>query len=160
MKRDYFQGSYYFWGASSSGQWWSTGLVEHEDYFRADANHPLGQNLDSYYPRPVFSGKNQQTQTKYLQNAAYIRLKNIQLGYTIPSEIMEGLGINRFRVYVSGENLWTGTNLSGVFDPETIDGGPYQALYYIPQLSPNPNQATITNWSNQFYKTTQISFQK
>ncbi len=124
MKRDYFQGSYYFWGASSSGQWWSTGLVEHEDYFRADANHPLGQNLDSYYPRPVFSGKNQQTQTKYLQNAAYIRLKNIQLGYTIPSEIMEGLGINRFRVYVSGENLWTGTNLSGVFDPETIDGGP------------------------------------
>lgn len=123
LKRDYFQGSYYFWGASGSGQWWSTGFVQHEDYFRASEDHPLGQNLDSYYPRPVFNGKNQQTQTRYLQDASYIRLKNVQLGYTIPSSVYENLGINRFRIYVSGENLWTGTSLSEIFDPETIGGG-------------------------------------
>ena len=123
LKRDYFQGSYYFWGASSSGQWWSTGFVQHEDYFRPNTDHPLGQNLNSYYPRPVFSGKNQQGQSRYLQDASYIRLKNLQLGYTIPSTVFENWGVNRFRLYVAGENLWTGTSLSEIFDPETIGGG-------------------------------------
>ncbi|MEH6406934.1 MAG: TonB-dependent receptor [Leeuwenhoekiella sp.] len=123
MKRDYFQGSSYFWGAYSWGQWWSTGFVEHEDYFRANADHPLGQNLDSYYPRPLFNGKNQQTQSRYLQDASYVRLKNLQVGYTIPATISEKLHVNKLRLYISGENLWTLTNLSSIFDPETIGGG-------------------------------------
>ncbi|RXG15735.1 TonB-linked SusC/RagA family outer membrane protein [Leeuwenhoekiella aestuarii] len=122
LKQDYFQGSYYFWGVSDS-QWWSTGFVQHEDYFRADENHPLGQNTDAYYPRPLFNTKNKQTQSKYLQDASYIRLKNVQLGYTIPSQVYEDLGIKSFRIYVAGENLWTATAMSKVFDPETIDGG-------------------------------------
>jgi len=123
-KRDYFQGSYYFWGASSGGIWWSTGLKEQEDYFRADASNPLGQNIDSYYPRPIFGDdKNQQTQTRYLQNAAYIRLKNLQLGYTLPPSITSKVGIQKLRLYLSGENLLTYTKLSKIFDPETIDGG-------------------------------------
>lgn len=123
LKKDVYQYSYYFWGASPSGKWWSTGFKEHTDYFRADADHPLGQNLNSYYPRPVYSGKNQQTQTKYLQNAAYIRLKNLQIGYTLPAEMTERLGIHKLRFYLSGENLWTGTALSSIFDPELIDQG-------------------------------------
>ncbi|SFU64265.1 TonB-linked outer membrane protein, SusC/RagA family [Pustulibacterium marinum] len=123
MKRDYWQGSYYFWGASSSGIWWSTGFEQHRDYFRPDADHPLGQNLDSYYPRPVFSGKNHQTQTRYLQDASYMRLKNLQIGYTLPSSVTEKLKMTKLRLYVSGENLWTLTNLSEIFDPETIDSG-------------------------------------
>lgn len=120
MKRDYFQNSYYFWGTSGS-IWWSTGMIEHEDYFRADANHPLGQNLDSYYPRPIFNGKNQQTQTRYLQDASYVRLKNLQIGYTLPESVTKKLNISNLRFYVSGENLWTLTNMSTIFDPETID---------------------------------------
>ena len=123
MKRDYFQGSYYFWGAYSWGVWWSTGFTQHEDYFRADTDHPLGQNLDSYYPRPLFNGKNQQAQTRYLQDASYMRLKNFQLGYTIPSELAQKLHLDKLRIYVAGENLWTLTNLSDIFDPETIGGG-------------------------------------
>jgi len=123
LKRDYFQGSYFFWGATSN-KWWSTGMTVHEDYFRADVNSPLGQNLNSYYPRPDFSsGKNQQTQTRYLQNAAFARLKNIQLGYTLPAELTRKVGISKFRMFVSGENLLTATDLIKVFDPETISGG-------------------------------------
>lgn len=77
LKRDYFQGSYYFWGANGSqGYWFSTALKGHEDYFRNDESSPLGVNLNSYYPRPLLNtNKNQQCQTKYLQNAAYMRLK-------------------------------------------------------------------------------------
>jgi len=125
MKKDYFQNSYYFWGIGPDwGPWRSTGFVEQKDYFRDDANHPLGLNLDSYYPRPIFStAKNQQTQTRYLQDASYIRLKNIQLGYTIPQTLTTKIGINKLRFYVSGENLLTLTKLSTIFDPETIDGG-------------------------------------
>lgn len=119
-KRDFFQNSYYFWGAYNGG-WWSMGLTEHKDYFRDDSGHYLGQNLNSYYPRPLWgTQKNQQTQTRYLQNAAYMRIKNLQLGYTIPSFITEQIGINKLRLFVSGENLATFTNMSSIFDPETV----------------------------------------
>ena len=123
LKRDYFQNSYYFWGATGRGIWWSTGLIQQADYFRDDPSHPLGLNLDSYYPRPLFDGKNQQTQTRYLQNAAYIRFKNLQVGYVIPQGITRKMRMQKCRVYISGENLWTYTKLASMFDPETIDGG-------------------------------------
>jgi hypothetical protein len=83
----------------------------------------LGQNLNSYYPRPLFGdGKNQQSQTRYLQDASYVRLKNFQIGYTLPNNITSKVGIQKLRLYVSGENLLTFTKMSKVFDPETIDG--------------------------------------
>lgn len=123
MKRDIWQGSYYFWGADAGGIWWSTGLKEHADYFRADASDPKGQNINSYYPRPLFNGKNKQTQSGYLQDASYIRLKNLQLGYTLPANLTQKFAVSKLRVFISGENIWTGTSLSKIFDPETIDGG-------------------------------------
>ncbi|MGN7885477.1 SusC/RagA family TonB-linked outer membrane protein [Dyadobacter endophyticus] len=134
MKRDFWQGSYFFWGATSN-IWFSTGLVEHEDYYRADPNHPLGANVDSYYPRPIFgSGKNQQTQTGYLQDASYIRLKNIQLGYTLPSSLTKKLAIQKLRFYISGENVLTGTKTAKMFDPETIDGGSGGSVYPLSKV--------------------------
>lgn len=126
LKRDYFQDSYYFWGASRGSVWWSSGLEEHKDYFRADPEHKMGQNLDSYYPRPLFdwaANKNQQYQTRYLQNAAYLRLKNIQIGYSIPAALTNKIGISKLRLYISGENLFTITKMTSIFDPETIGGG-------------------------------------
>ena len=127
MKRDYFQNSNMFWGAVDN-VWWSTGLVEHEDYFRAtDIGLPdriIPANTDAYYPRPLFnSRKNQETQTRYLQNASYIRLKNLQIGYSLPKNIVNKIYLENIRVFVSGENLWTGTGLSKIFDPETLTGG-------------------------------------
>ena len=62
MKRDYFISASDFWGAS--GIWSSTFFEQHMDYFRNDPDHPLGLNVDSYYPRPVFdSGKNKHAST-------------------------------------------------------------------------------------------------
>jgi hypothetical protein len=46
-------------------------------------------------------------QTKYLQNIAYIRMKNIQLGYTLPKNLISKIRANDLRVYISGENLWS-----------------------------------------------------
>jgi TonB-linked SusC/RagA family outer membrane protein len=128
LKRDYFQGSYYFWGAGAS-VWQTTVMTPHLDYFRESEDHLLGQNLDSYFPRPLYSGKNRQTQTRYLQNAAYIRLKNIQLGYTLPQSLTQKVRISKLRLFVSGENIWTGTSMFKTFDPETIDGGWNGSVY-------------------------------
>ena len=124
LKRDYFANSYFFWGAYSWGMWWSSALVPQENYFRGDPNDPMGQNLNAYYPRPIYGdGKNQQTQTRYLLNAAYLRLKNLQLGYTLPATWTEKAGIQKLRFYLSGENILTFTKMPAMFDPETIDGG-------------------------------------
>lgn len=133
MKRDWWGDGNYtgmlFGVRGDKSMWHARGLVEHADYFRAEEigvdGHKLPANLDAYYPRPIFSegAKNQQTQTRYLQDASYIRLKNLQIGYTIPANIMNKIGLQKCRVFVSGENLWTGTSLSKLFDPETISGG-------------------------------------
>ncbi|MCT4643673.1 MAG: TonB-dependent receptor [Carboxylicivirga sp.] len=123
-KRDYAVGGPYFWGVNGN-IWQAAAFVEHLDYFRPEG-HELGANIDSYYPRPIASwqaDKNTKTQTRYLQNAAYLRLKNIQLGYTVNQDLTKKFGVSKFRVYVSGENLLTFTEMTDIFDPETITGG-------------------------------------
>lgn len=123
LKRDWYPSGMVFWGATGSGQWWSTAFKDHLDYFRDDEEHPLGLNIDSYYPRPLFSGKNQNTQTKYLQDASYMRLKNLQIGYTFQKALIQKIKLQNLRIFVSGENLLTITNLSKTMDPETAGIG-------------------------------------
>jgi hypothetical protein len=70
-------------------------------------------NPDAYLPRyrgytaQNGSGELAQTQTRYLQNVAYVRLKNIQIGYNLPSKLVGRVGMSTARVYFSGENLWS-----------------------------------------------------
>lgn len=130
LKHDYWQGSGFFWGTvGDKSLWHARGYKEHEDYFRAEASglpgNEIPANLDAYYPRPIFSNgaKNQKTQSRYVQDASYIRLKNLQLGYSLPSRWTQKIGLSKCRLYISAENLWTGTSLSKLFDPETIAGG-------------------------------------
>ncbi len=129
LKRDYWQGNLYFWGATKDGLWHSAGLTDHQDYFRDETTNSVISgantvNLDAYYPRPIFGdGKNQQVQSGYIQDASYIRLKNLQIGYTLPVNLTQKFAVSKLRVYVSGENLFTITDMADMFDPETIDGG-------------------------------------
>lgn len=133
MKRDYWEGTWNFWGFTND-LWRSTANEEHMDYFRNDPNHYMGENMNSYYPRPFAgSDKNQKTQSRYLQNGAYIRLKNLQLGYTLPKVISTKIGISKLRVFASGENLWTGTKLKETFDPEALGYGNGSVGYPLSQ---------------------------
>jgi TonB-linked SusC/RagA family outer membrane protein len=72
-------------------------------------------NPQAYFPRlrgyiAQGSGRSLNVvQTRYLQNVAYIRLKNIQLGYNLPSSLIQKISLSNARVYVSGENLWSWT---------------------------------------------------
>ncbi|MEP6626569.1 MAG: TonB-dependent receptor [Ginsengibacter sp.] len=90
------------------------------------------ENPNAYFPRyrgyVALSGQRELSvrQTKYLQNAAYIRLKNIQLGYTLPQSLVSKIKMTSARVYVSGENIWVSSPMFKVsdhnIDPESIDG--------------------------------------
>lgn len=123
LKRDYWQGSSYFWGAGGN-IWWSVGLKQHADFFQAEPYEAFDTNTEAYYPRPLFnSDKNRKPQSRYLQDASYVRLKNLQLGYTLPASLTQKMHIQKLRFYVSGENLWTITGMADMFDPETVGGG-------------------------------------
>ena len=56
--------------------------------------------------------------TKYLEKSAYLRLRNLTLGYTLPQQWMRSWGISKLRVYVSADNLFTVTKYFDGFDPE------------------------------------------
>jgi len=125
LKRDYYPGTnnLVFWGVNT-GNWQSTFFKQHLNYFRAEDDTSIfGSNPNGYYPRPVFGIKNKQSQTRYLQDASYMRLKNLQFGYTLPKSIVNKLKLQNLRIYVSGENLLTITDLSKTMDPETAGIG-------------------------------------
>ena len=62
------------------------------------------------------------TSSYFLQDASYLRLKNVVLGYTLPAKVTKGIGIERLRVYFSGDNLFTSTKFKGL-DPERYGSG-------------------------------------
>lgn len=122
-KRDYWADGAVFTGPCANNQWQAAGLTEHLDYFRPEGTtNPLGPNVDSYYPRPNWGGgKNFNVSDRYLQNAAYGRLKNVTIGYTLPQSLTAKAYIQNLRVFVSGENLATITNFTSTGDPELVD---------------------------------------
>ncbi|MCM4155751.1 TonB-dependent receptor [Gramella sp. AN32] len=78
------------------------------------------ENTDASYPRLSYQQTyNQRLSTYWLEDASYLRLKNVQIGYTLPSPLTKKLRINKLRFYASGDNLWTKTNFFYGYDPES-----------------------------------------
>jgi hypothetical protein len=65
-------------------------------------------------------GSNTRTSTKYLQDGSYMRIKNMTLSYTFPTEWIKKINLNQLRMYVSVENLATFTSLPDGYDPESL----------------------------------------
>ena len=85
-----------------------------------------GEGTSTTYPRLVMGDPNQnfsRSSDFYIESGAYFRIRTLQIGYTVPLSIMSKIGLTRFRVYVSGNNLKTFTQYTG-FDPE-IGGGSF-----------------------------------
>ncbi len=86
------------------------------------------ENVNAYFPRTMSRAASSSSarelgvvQTKYLQNIAYLRLKNIQLGYNLPQNIVSKIGASALRVYVSGENVFTWSPLYDLVGKGHID---------------------------------------
>lgn len=94
-------------------------------------------NPSNRYSRLTSNDVNQNTRPSdlYVENGSYLRLRNLQIGYTLPALLSKRVSITRFRVYISAQNLFTITKYSGL-DPEI--GQPAT-------LDPVTNQPTIHN---------------
>lgn len=89
-------------------------------------NRWTGPGTSNTEPRVVDGDPNHNTTYNskyYLEKGDYFRIKNLQIGYTLPSQLIKKAGMRRVRVYITGENLFTFTKYSG-YDPE-IGGGSY-----------------------------------
>ncbi len=110
----------YFWGSASFAQ--VTVFEQHLDYWTPE-------RPNAYYPNPYSSAvgpirsyvnKTQTVSDRYLQNAAYLRLKNVTVNYLLPSSLINKVRLSKVNVFVTGENLFTATKLTEMFDPETL----------------------------------------
>ncbi|MFV0505917.1 MAG: SusC/RagA family TonB-linked outer membrane protein [Bacteroidales bacterium] len=109
-KRDYWIGSSMFWGQITGG----TGTWEVYN----DSWTP--ERTEAFYPAYKSKGTNVLVQTRYLQDASYIRLKNLSVGYSLSEVLTNKLNIAKLRVYASAYNLWEGTKVPEIFDPESM----------------------------------------
>lgn len=86
-------------------------------------NRWTGEGSTNRLPRYVQAdGYNWQSSDLLVYDGSYLRLKNIQLGYTLPERLTKKVFVSKFRVYVAAENLFTWTKYHG-FDPEISSGG-------------------------------------
>ncbi len=78
-----------------------------------------GEGTSNTQPRPAWTAKsnNARPSSRFLEDGSYLRLKNVQLGYTLPKKLLDNIGIGNARFYVSATNLFTLTKYSGL-DPE------------------------------------------
>ena len=132
-KRDWYPGSDsgYFWG--KYGRPFFTFIPSIQDYRRDDVYSEEKNNWDTaYWPRLTTyqsnGGKNwdkvlEIPNTRYLQRASYIRIKNIQVDYTFNRQVCSKIGLQGLKIYLSGENLFTFTPMHKYapnFDPEAL----------------------------------------
>ena len=118
-KRDVFMSSNYFWGISSGAQPFQNSV------FTSTLNRWTPEYTNGYLPKFYLSAQNQknlQTTTRYLQNAAYLRVKSLQLGYSLPASLLSKAKIQKLRVYASAENVATITEMWQGIDPELAIG--------------------------------------
>ncbi|MBZ4043000.1 SusC/RagA family TonB-linked outer membrane protein [Flavobacterium hibisci] len=87
-------------------------LAEAADFYTAD-------NTDAKYPRPVqgLGHANLLISDRYVEDASYLRIQNVTLGYSLPSSLLSKTKFSRVRLYAGAQNLYTFTKYNG-YDPE------------------------------------------
>lgn len=82
------------------------------------------ENLNGSIPNPVGSTLNTENSTRFIEDGSYLRLKNLQIGYTFPLKWTQKFRCSRLRLYATASNLFTITKYSG-YDPEVGSGVDY-----------------------------------
>ncbi len=137
-----FDAEVLFQGVGKRDMWTTSSLfIPHAagaqmNIFENQLDYWTEDNQDARFPRPYINGafgslaglpgnsgcNNFAPQTKYLNNLAYLRVKNVTIGYTLPHNIIRKVSVEKARVYFSGMNLFTFDHVDGVMDPELTGG--------------------------------------
>lgn len=107
-KRDVWIGNALYWGAGATGTY---------DVY---SDSWTSENPDAKYPGYYNAGKNRAVQTRFMESGAYLRVKNISLGYTLPSSITEHIKFKQVKLSISAFNLLELKKLPKTFDPELL----------------------------------------
>ncbi|WP_289160660.1 TonB-dependent receptor [uncultured Parabacteroides sp.] len=119
MKRDIIPSKTFYLSHYTSE--WSVPQKMNYDYWREN-------NRDAFFPRARMNGSAvNENQTRFMLNGAYIRCKQLALGYTIPKYITEKAKISKLRVYFNADNLFEFSGMPDTFDPElaTVNAYPF-----------------------------------
>ncbi|WPV01762.1 TonB-dependent receptor [Mucilaginibacter sp. cycad4] len=149
LKRDFYPHHYLFWGPYQ--QPYANVYPWNLNYYRGAADSPeqrakhsasyiaaglADANTNSEYPvlQSWLADANYGSgldipQTKYLLNGAYLRIKNVSIGYTIPAKWTKKIGVSRLRFYATGENLYEFSAIKKYIDPEAVNQGPSAWAY-------------------------------
>lgn len=144
-----------WWPGAESDVFWG---MYNRPYNKLPKSH-LGKiwtedNPDTYFPRLrgyTAQSSNRElyvTQTKYLQNVAYIRLKNIQVGYNLPSHLIQKIKMSNARIYVSGENLWSWTPFYKITKDLDVENIRRSDMITNPPATSDPNNNNSGNGNN------------
>ncbi len=113
-KRDFWPSGQPFWPAAT--EYYNT-----QKWFLE--NSWSESNPNAYFARPIAKDeRNRQKQTRYLQDASYLRMKNISLGWNLPQEWIKKVFLSQATIYVSAENLFEFSKIKGPYDPEAARG--------------------------------------
>lgn len=140
LKGDYYPRHYLYWGPYQ--QPYANVYPWNLDYYRgqADSDQQRAKHSKSYIAAGLADANTNAkfpvlqswladnnygsgldlAQTKYLLSAAYLRIKNITIGYSLPTSLLQKRNISRVRIFASGENLFEFSQLKKYFDPEVI----------------------------------------
>ncbi|WP_106593883.1 SusC/RagA family TonB-linked outer membrane protein [Dyadobacter jiangsuensis] len=140
LKGDYYPRHYLYWGPYQ--QPYANVYPWNLDYYRgqADSDQQRAKHSKSYIAAGLADANTNANfpvlqswladnnygsgldiaQTKYLLSAAYLRIKNITIGYSLPTSLLQKRNISRVRIFASGENLFEFSQLKKYFDPEVI----------------------------------------
>jgi TonB-linked SusC/RagA family outer membrane protein len=117
----FFQGvgkKEFFPPISGNAEFWPFGAnTSFDNWMITESWSPNNTNAYFYAPSRA-AGQNQQTQTRYLQNDAYLRCKNLTLSYTFPQKWVKKVGLSEGRIYLTGQNLFEFSKVHKPFDPE------------------------------------------
>ena len=99
-----------------------------------------GEGSTNETPRVTHSDLNQNNRVsdRFIEDGSYLRVKSLMVGYTLPSEVLDRIGISKFRIYASANNLFTFTKYTGL-DPEigtrgTLEIGIDRGFYPSPRI--------------------------
>lgn len=101
----------------SNNLFWGAGAIGTYDIYN-DSWTP--QNTGAHYPLYYNAAKNRNVQTRFLQNGAYLRIKNIALGYTLPAAVTDHIHFKSVRIMASAFNLFEFKSVPATFDPELL----------------------------------------
>lgn len=102
-------------------KWWSQRYDDNANYLVDDV-YWTGEGTSNEIPKPIHldaSLNPTQNSDRYVEKGDYFRLKNLQIGYAFPMELISKVSLSKLRLYLTGQNLFTITSYTG-YDPEVV----------------------------------------